>query len=476
MTHKAKHKKYLSKLLIKALCGGFLTLYVSSCIYHNPSEAGNSSTSRNSSSKLEDPDLEELPLETRLGITQNIPVPEIELSPDEILITAEEQEAFDPRDFKNSMALEQYEHYPKVKKWIKYFKTKGRKSFQRYLDRGHYYKPTILKLLKQQGLPNELYYMALIESGFNTSALSSAKAMGIWQFIPATGKRYGLRIDRYVDERKDPIRATLAAASYLNDLKNVFDSWFLAMASFNMGETRNLNLIMLYKTRNYWVLSEQKRFPKETANYVPKFIAAYLLGENLEKHGFKTPSGEHMPDLISISLPSPVKISDIAKKIGLSTKDIKKNNPHLHSNITPTYLDTYRIWFERAQTGEKTLAKLDDITVLPRESISPGYYRIRRGDTLGRIAKKFGLSVKTLKLMNGLRSNRIVAGKKLLVSSAIKHETPDGKNYFKYTVRRGDSLFSLAKRYKTTVKHLKRINSLRSSMIKVGQRIKIGKG
>ena len=478
-----KNLKFYFWSKMKTIITGILALTVSSCVYYKPKP---SRVSKDILSSTREPinlsDLNnydktdpELPLENRLGIMQQIPVNEIELLPDEILTAAEAQDNPATTEEPGALKLEQYETYPKVQKWVNYFKKRGRKHFQKHLNQGHYYKATFLKLLKQQGIPSEFYYMALIESGFNPFAVSSAKAVGTWQFIAETGKRYGLRIDGFIDERKDPIRATLAASAYLNDLRNVFDSWFLAQAAYNTGESRIMNMIIRYKTRNPWVLFEQKRFPKETSNYVPKIIAAYLIGSNPEKYGLKQPTGKQMPDLISISLPSPIRLSDIAKRLGIKKEAIKKNNPHLHSNTTPAYLDSYRIWFEKKHTEEHLLAKLEGLNVLPRKSLDPGYYRIKRGDTLGKIAKNFGLSVETIKLMNNMRSNKIIAGKKILVSSTIRHSSSDGKNYFKYTVKKGDSLFSLAKRYKTSVRQLKSINALKNSLIKVGQKIKIGK-
>lgn len=467
---------------MKIIVFTFLVLFVESCIYYTPNKTHTIDELIASSEKnIELDDLATYPKpiseneqENRQRINSEIPIPEIELLPDEILTRTSTSETNKSTALNNSLNLEQYENHPKVQKWLKYYTGKGREQMQRHLERGHYYKSTFLKLLEQQGLPSEFYFMALIESGFRPSAVSSAKAVGIWQFISGTAKRYGLRIDGYVDERKDPIRATLAASSYLSDLNNVFNSWFLAMAAYNAGESRILNLILRYKTRNYWDLSDKAKFPKETSNYVPKFIAAYLVGNNIEKYNFTEPYSQQMPELVSISLPSPIRIDDIAFRLKIPIESIKKNNPHLHSNITPAYIDTYRLWFEKKYSNDHFISQLEGLNVLPRKSLGPGYYRIQRGDTLIKIAKKFGISVRTLKLMNNTRSDRIIAGRKIRISSSVGHKTPETKKYFRYVIKKGDSLFSLAKKYKTSVNHLKKINSLKSSRIYIGQKIKIG--
>lgn len=152
-----------------------------------------------------------------------------------------------------------------VQVWIEYFTTRDKERFQRFLDRGQPYRDVVENTLEENDLPAELYYLAMIESGFRTNALSHAKAVGVWQFIPGTARRYGLRIDRHVDERRDPIRATEAAAKYLRDLYNVFGSWHLAMAAYNAGEIRVLRAVFKGRTRNFWELIEAKTLPRVTA-------------------------------------------------------------------------------------------------------------------------------------------------------------------------------------------------------------------
>lgn len=141
-----------------------------------------------------------------------------------------------------------------VQRWITYFTERDRERFQRFLNRGQLYRDVVENVLEENDLPAELYYLAMIESGFRTDAHSHASAVGVWQFIPGTARRYGLRIDRYVDERRDPIRATEAAAKYLRDLYNVFGSWHLAMAAYNAGEIRVLRAVFKGRTRNFWEL------------------------------------------------------------------------------------------------------------------------------------------------------------------------------------------------------------------------------
>ena len=173
-----------------------------------------------------------------------------------------------------------------VERWIDFFTVKDRERFQRFLERGEKYKPQIMAALREQGVPPEIYYQAMIESGFATSATSRAKAVGIWQFMRETGRRYGLRVDSYVDERRDPLRSTVAAALYMKDLYNVFHSWYLAVAAYNAGEGRIMNTIMRSKTRDFWEMARRKVLPNETMNYIPKFIAATMIGTDPQKYGF----------------------------------------------------------------------------------------------------------------------------------------------------------------------------------------------
>ncbi len=352
-----------------------------------------------------------------------------------------------------------------VEYWIDFFTGRHREMFQRYLDRGEKYKNMIVSTLKDQGVPTELYYLAMIESGFITTAKSRASAVGLWQFIRGTGRRYGLRIDSYVDERKDPMRATIAAAIYLNDLKNVFDSWYLAMAAYNAGEMRILRAIMKGKSRNFWELARSKHLPRETMHYIPKFLAAYIISSNTSKFGFTINPSPDQPILTAVAVPSPIKLSKIARETKIPYKELALHNPHLTKKMTPPGKSTYTIWMPQGRK-EQLLAASDNLKkhVLniraPRTHGSRKYHRVRRGDTLASISKRYNLTIRALKRINGIRGSRIYAGTRLKILSSDTQ---------RYKVRRGDNLYTIAKKFQTTVRALKKLNRLRRNRIYAGQ-------
>lgn len=360
-----------------------------------------------------------------------------------------------------------YENRAEVQRWIKYYQGRGRKTFDRHLARGQKYKTLISTLLQQSKVPGYFYYLAMIESGFSVRARSRAAAVGMWQFVKGTGKRYGLRINRYIDERRDPIRATLAAAEYLNDLRNVFDSWPLAMAAYNAGEGRIMGLIMRHGTRDYWELVERKALPRETASYVPKFIAAAIMGEDPERFGFaKPPEDRSLPTVTAVSVPSPVRLSKIASVSKIPLKTLKTLNPHISRGLTPPSKKTYRIWLPEnsSSTSEPRLASLQRIK-LAADPLRAGSYRVRRGDNLYDIARRARTSVRNIKRWNNLRGNLIKPGQRLVLGPSA---TNPG-SYKRYRVKKGDNLITLARRFGMSIKVLKRINSLRRATIYEGQ-------
>lgn len=306
-----------------------------------------------------------------------------------------------------------------VLQWIDYFQGRGRPHMERYLQRSTRYMPIMKKILKENGLPEDLIYIALIESGFSSTAHSSASAVGYWQFIKGTGKRYNLRIDNYMDERRDFVKSTQAAADYFKGLYNLFGAWYLAIASYNVGENRVKSLVMKNHTRDFWKLARENRLPDETSNYVPKFLAARLIAKDPEKYGFT--DIEYMPPLAfaEVEFSTSIDIRKLAQGMNLEYDDLRDLNPsykrgvafHKAGKLTlrvPVGTET------AAVTAAAGAAAGDTKIYVADEDYS--YYRVRRGDTIQTIARKFNTSQGQIRDLNKLRRGAtLVAGRRLRV-------------------------------------------------------------
>ncbi|RZA05598.1 MAG: LysM peptidoglycan-binding domain-containing protein [Proteobacteria bacterium] len=324
----------------------------------------------------------------------------------------------------------------KVSEWINFFTVRERERTLRYLERGEALRPHIEQMLKENEVPPELYYLAMIESGFVTHAKSHAKAVGIWQFMPGTGRNYGLAVNAQVDERRNWIKSTEAAASYLKDLNNVFGSWYLALAAYNAGEHRIVRSIMKGKTRDFWALAEQGLLPKETLNYVPKFLAAHIVGKNMKRFGFdpRVQPEDRWEPFETVSVPSGVKLTDVSRVTGTDLENLKKWNRDLIKGVTGASKtgSTVDIYIPHDDLA-KFEAKKEGVLALKRyktsgadqrifasgkgnkesSSSSHDIYIVRRGDNLSAISKKIGVSARTLMKVNGLRRGRIHPGQRL---------------------------------------------------------------
>lgn len=230
----------------------------------------------------------------------------------------------------------------KVSKWVKYFQRTGRKWFQVWLDRSQTYLPHIHRLLDQQGLPRDLSYLAMIESGYSSQAVSTADAVGYWQFILPTAQRYGLKQSWWIDERRDIIKSTWAASRYLSDLKKQFGSWYLAASAYNMGETRLKNLILKHKTNDYWILSQKSDFPKETREYIPKLIAATMIAKAPRLYGFRTPKTIPL-EYNYFYVPGGTDLFRLAQHLQVDRKTLMKLNPELVHGFVPKQINSHRI-------------------------------------------------------------------------------------------------------------------------------------
>lgn len=222
-----------------------------------------------------------------------------------------------------------------VEHYINYFSTTNRDVFQRWLKNKRLYEPLVRRILKEYGLPEDLVYVAMIESGFNLQAHSPMDAVGPWQFIPETGKRYGLTVNHWIDERRDIQKSTVAAARYLHELFDQFDCWYLVAAAYNGGENRLDRLIQKHGTRDFWQLRTHKTLPRETREYVPRLIAATILSKNPEKYGIEDIGpGAPLP-FVAQNVPGGVALTEVAKAASTNLDAVKTLNPELLTDITP---------------------------------------------------------------------------------------------------------------------------------------------
>lgn len=239
----------------------------------------------------------------------------------------------------------------RVRKWIRYFQTTGRSSFRRWLERSTRYIPYIQSELKSAGLPTDIAYVAMIESGFSSSAVSHANAMGMWQFIVPTGERYGLNVDWWIDERRDYEKATKAAIGYMSDLFEQFGSWYLVAASYNMGEGGVRRVIKRHKTNSFWDLADRGAIPEETRNYVPKMLAAMLIAKAPALYGFRDLEF-HVPFAFeSYNAPGGTDLINLANHLGVSERSLTELNPELLKGFIPRDVKSHRI---RIPKGSRT--------------------------------------------------------------------------------------------------------------------------
>ncbi len=242
----------------------------------------------------------------------------------------------------------------RVKKWIHYFQTKGRTWFKRRLEKSHRYLPTFQAVLKAKAMPEDLSYIALIESGFSATATSSAKAVGYWQFIKTTANQYGLQTNWWLDERRDYYKSTQAATDYLAHLYKLFGSWYLAAAAYNMGETRLRHFIRKHNSKNFWLISGDKSFPSETRDYVPKMLAAIFIAKAPKLYGFKNikPMPPYRYDYLQA--PGGTDLTHLAYKLKLQKAHLKSLNPELLYALVPKSVNSHPI---RVPKGHLARAK-----------------------------------------------------------------------------------------------------------------------
>lgn len=353
---------------------------------------------------------------------------------------------------------------------LHYLSQRVPKFMKRSLTRKTIYEDLIYKELDSMNVPRDLIYQALVESGYKTTATSHASAGGIWQFIPSTGRAYGMKIDWWVDERRDPLKSTRGAIAFMKDLHKRFGDWYLAMAAYNAGGGRINRAIKKAGSKNYWDL----KLPKETMHYVPRIIAATIIGHNPERYGIEVTHLEPR-EFQSTQVSHCIPFSTVAKLIGVPVDTLRVLNPELRRDCTPSDALNYNFNLppDKIQEWEEAYAKLDKSKLKRLHR-----HRVRSGEFLGKIANQYGISVKAIMSANNMRSTRLRVGQNLVIplpselgAQYAKNSQPQG---FKiYQVRRGDNLYKISKKLGVGIDQLLRDNKLKArSALMVGQKLK----
>ncbi len=387
----------------------------------------------------------------------------------------------------------------KVEYFIKYFQKSGRSSFARWLSRSERYVPMMRTVLRKEGMPEDLVYLAMIESGFTPHALSVASAAGPWQFMSGTGKRYALRIDPWIDERRDPLKSTVAAALYLKELYAMFNKdWYLAAAGYNAGENKILRAINMYNSRDFWEISKGEYLKPETKDYVPKLLAAAIIAKEPAKYGFADVAYLPSIDFDVVKIPSRTDLELVAKGCGVSVQTLRELNPELRRLSTPPDYPGYELKIPKgtAPLFEAHYAKIPE-NERYRERVRHVAYRAKGKDTLASIARRFKTTPQTIAELNdiGKRGAGHLHGRVLTIPvlvasddgelpsarpehSAVEPAQPSKSAWFNkyYTVKKGDTLATLAKRFNVTARILSAWNNMKTKVaLKPGKRIIIAK-
>jgi len=367
----------------------------------------------------------------------------------------------------------------KVESIINYYTTRGKSSIQKWLNREAKYKDIVLPILDTcgvdtrdiKGVPREIFYVAMIESGFKPRARSFANAVGYWQFIEPTAKAYGLKKDFYYDQRMDFEKSTVAACEYLQYLYGRYNDWYLAFAAYNTGETRIDRHIKYFKTRNYWELTN---LPKETQNYVPSILAYIFISKNPKKYGFTVNSEELLTDWKIIKINKSVKIDDIAKCSKLDKNILLEYNPEILREYI--YVDKNKSYEFRMPLN--CSPQFDSLFALIEESSSGQIiykkHKIKRGESLWSIAIKYGSTITAICEVNKLNRNKPIRIGKTITVPIGQYKSQPKKIY--YTIKRGDTLSGIAVKNKTSVSKIKKWNNIKdANKIKPGQKLVIYK-
>jgi len=371
--------------------------------------------------------------------------------------------------------------HPSVDAWVRSFSEKDHNSFQTLLDRARLYAVPAQEIFMRKGLPKDLVYVAMIESGFSPAARSHANAAGIWQIVPMTGSRFGLEQNKWIDERRHPLKAAKAAAHYLSLLYDQFGSWSLALAAYNAGENAVQGALDKSGLNTFWDLMEKGRLPAETRDYVPKVFAAVKIIRNPDLYGFHLDSERFFALNETVFVPGGLKLSWVGKQIGVPEEILQNSNPELCRSITPPGHSKYELRLPIG-TGDDLLTALarhpqrdekpaGKAPAVPKSSGLTSY-RVKSGDTLSSIAGRHKCSATSLAALNGMKpSQPLKVGRTLKLPSGTpspslskvrtKHRKGNApgagsskknfsngqQKYVGYLVRRWDTLSSVASEF-----------------------------
>lgn len=356
-----------------------------------------------------------------------------------------------------------------IRSAITLFSTDLKPSVQTYLTRSAKYKRMIDKALADAGVPKALAYLPVIESGYSPTMTSRAGARGMWQFMGETAREYGLRVDWWVDERADPERSTLAAAQYLKDLYREFNDWPLALAAYNGGPGRVRRALADTGASSFWELCDQAVLPKETRGYVPTFYATLIIASDPATYGFSLGVPEN-PEIRHIELDGPLSLKYVAEVANLEEDAVRALNPAFRHGVLPPGRSSVRLPAAAADlvASRATALKSND------DDVAVCSFRMREGDSLKRIARAIGTDLQTILAMNGLSSpSRITQGDSVYLpvrarelGALLQQQT------VYYAVRKGDTLYSIAKKHNLSVDELRDLNDLgRHHKLHTGERL-----
>jgi membrane-bound lytic murein transglycosylase D len=390
-----------------------------------------------------------------------------------------------------------------VKYYIRYFTNEKKKVFANWLRRSRRYVPIITEILRKHNMPEDLVYLAMIESGFNPKAYSPANACGPWQFIYATGGRYGLKVNYWIDERRDPEKSTVAAAKYLRDLFKQFGHWYLAAAGYNAGEGRVGRAIEKHNTNDFWELYKYDALPRETKNYIPQLIAAAVIAKDPARYGFGNITFEDPIRFVEINVPPSTPLTVIAKASSLDLAAVRSYNPELVRGITPPGTGGYEIKLPHPIDTLEFTERLENALESEGKVKSVITYKVKKRDTLPKIAKKYGVTNEDIQLVNNCEEilqikpgmtiaiPRFTGPSKIVVAmnldkeasrpvSKVRVKTDKDNTQAKpekikshHIVKKGETLALISDKYGVDAADLKSINKLKNGKIYPNMKLKL---